>query len=151
MLGRYVAALSLAAGTALVLSGCQKPPPAVTVWSGTTSVDQRALCWAFESDSLTPGQCADEILSGTSTAGTAELKAQAGNVVGISVDTAVAESGWTLRIGGQAVNREPLTGTYFRFTYPLGIPPSGIPMQIVAGRNGKTRGIWTVKVLPADA
>ncbi|MDZ7578887.1 MAG: hypothetical protein U0904_12040 [Candidatus Nanopelagicales bacterium] len=151
MQGKHVAALSMAAGAVLILSGCQKPPPAITVWSGTTSVDQPALCWAFDSESLSPGECAEEIITGSVSTGVEQIEAEAGNTVGISVDTAVAESGWFLKIGGQTVNQEPLTGTYFRFTFPMGMPKNGMPMQVVAGNSGNVRGIWLVRLVPSGA
>lgn len=144
------------AAAAMTLAGCEKPPPAVSVFSGTTTVHEQALCWAFDSDALAPGQCAQEILDGSASGGVADVPVTAGNTVGISVDPSVAEVGWVPVIGGQQVVQQPITETYFRFTVPLlpqGWPAEGLPLQIVAGQTAKARGVWVFKLTapPASA
>ena len=135
----------------LALAGCQKPPPAISFWTGTTSTSEPALCWAFESDNLQPAECAQEIISGRQTDGLTILEPMAGNTVGISVDPEVAAAGWTPTLGGQALTQSPLTTTYFRFTFPLGVPETGLPLQVVAGQDTRTKGIWSVLLLPQSA
>lgn len=143
--------IGLAAVAGLSLTGCQKPPPSITVWTGAESLNQPALCWAFESDILQPGECAEEILQGQNAEALTIIKPVAGNTVGISVDPEVAESGWTPVLGGQRVTQTPLTSTYFRFTFPLGVPQTGVPLQVVAGKDAKTKGIWSVRLIPGDS
>lgn len=144
---------SLAVGTLLLsaaaLTGCQKPAPAISMWTGTNSINETALCWAFDSDQLQPESCAEEILQGRKTDGLAILEPVAGNTVGISVDKAVAEAGWTVSIAGQTITPTPLNQTYFRFTFPLGVQATGVPVQVVAGKDGMTKGIWSVLLIPA--
>ncbi len=148
---RHLAAAAAVAVVAFGLSGCEKPGPLVSVWSGTSSVHQEALCWEFNGDNLAPGACAADILSGT--AGTAPtLRVTAGSTVGISVDTTVADVGWTPVIGGQKLTTTPINETYYRFTFPqVEVPAEGYRLQIVAGRDTKTRGIWSFKLVSARA
>ena len=44
--------------------------------------------------------------------------------VGISVDTVVAESGWSMQIAGQTL-ASGLTDTYYRFTFPEQVATHG--------------------------
>ncbi|MEI2715802.1 MAG: hypothetical protein V9E98_02200 [Candidatus Nanopelagicales bacterium] len=139
------------AGAAMTLTACEKPPPGVSVFSGPASVRSEALCWAFESDQLTPGECAQEILQGQPTGGIQNLSVTPGDTVGVSVDPVVAESGWTISIGGQKLIETPLTTTYFRFTLPdlpSQLGTEQLPMQIIAGQNTKIRGVWIVGLQP---
>lgn len=145
---RVMGVTVVAVAAAASLAGCEKPPPAVSVFSGTTTVNEQALCWSFDSDSLAPGACAQDILQGRQTNGVANVPITAGNTVGISVDPAVAEAGWSPLIGGQQIVKEPITETYFRFTVPLGIPAEGVPLQIVAGRDTQIRGVWIFSLTP---
>lgn len=150
---RRVPALGLTglAAACLTLTGCEKPAPGITIFSGTSSIRSEALCWAFESDQLTPGECADEILRGQATQGIQTLPAVPGNTVGISVDPVVAESGWNIVIGGQSLSQTPLTTNYFRFTLPLQLGSQALPLQIVSGKDTKIRGVWIVGLEPEAA
>lgn len=65
----HVLGLTALAAASLTLTACEKPAPSVSVFSGPRSIHSEALCWAFESDQLTPGDCAAEILSGETTDG----------------------------------------------------------------------------------
>lgn len=144
---RLVATASLALVAAFGLAGCEKPAPAVSVFSGSGSVNTEAVCWAFDSDSLSPDQCAAEIIQNAS--GKApRLQVTPGDTIGISVDTAVAESGWTPVINGQRLVETPISANYYRFTYPSlnEIPADGLELSIQAGRDTKTRGVWVVKL-----
>ena len=139
------------AAVAMTVTGCEKPAPGITVFSGTSSIRSEALCWAFDSDQLTPGECADEILRGQTTQGIQTLPAVPGNTVGISVDPVVAESGWNIVIGGQSLSESPLTTNYFRFTLPLQLGSQALPLQIVSGQDTKIRGVWIVGLEPEAA
>ena len=140
-----VAACLAAAG--LALTGCTKPYPAISVFSGSSSVNTEAICWAADSDSLSPTQCAADVVKNGS--GKApRISVLPGSTIGISVDPVIAESGWTPVINGQRLVETPLTQNYYRFTYPSlnEIPADGLELVIQAGQNTKTRGIWVVKV-----
>lgn len=146
-----VLAAVLGTGAAL-LTACEAPKPGVTFWSGTSSVSNEALCWAFDSNALEPGECAEEIVSGAGTGDSAgnvgSLRVVSGNVLGISVDPEVADTGWTVRIGGQALVNTPITETYWRFTFPQveQVPEEGFVMQVVAGQGTDVRGIWATRL-----
>ena len=74
-----------------------------------------------------------------------------GQTIGISVDPVVADAGWFPVVGGNKLTSEPITSTYYRFTYPGfdAVPADGLTLQIVAGDGAKTRGLWVFKIVPA--
>lgn len=143
-----ILAVGLAAMAGLVLSGCQKPPPAISVWTSGQSSQVTPLCWAFESDDQKLGGCDQETLRSNLADDTNVIEVAPGNTVGISVDPDVAEAGWTPIIDGNPLANKPLTTTYFRFTYPLVAPETGAPLQVVAGQGTSPRGVWSVRLLP---
>jgi len=138
----------LAAG----LSACDKPNPGASVFSGTTSQWRQAACWSTTAAPIDAAKCArdvvDNAVSGV-TMGT--IPVVPGQVIGIAVDPVVADAGWVARVNGQNINPAPITSTYFRFTFPelSQVPPQGIVMEIVAGPEGTTKGLWLFKIVPA--
>lgn len=147
-----VAGVVVAASAALLLSGCEKPAPGVSVFSGTTTEWRQAVCWAFESEALEPGDCAQDLLTEASSGDVvARIPVVPGDTIGISVDPTVAEAGWTPVIGQQRLTSTPLDTTYYRFTYPdlQEVPAEGVLLQVVAGRGESTKGIWVFRLDPA--
>lgn len=145
--GRVVLA-GVIAVTGGLLAGCEKPAPGISVFSGSDSVRASALCWSFDGQPLTADQCARDIISGTDLGDAPQLSVTAGNVVGISVDKAVAEEGWVPAISGQRLLNEPTKETYFRFTFPSGqLPANGLGLQVIAGQDGDLHGVWTVRLV----
>jgi hypothetical protein len=73
-----------------------------------------------------------------------------GQVIGISVDPVVADAGWYPVIGSQRLTQQPITSTYYRFTYPdlQEVPADGVSLQVVAGAEG-TLGLWVFQLIPA--
>ena len=71
-----------------------------------------------------------------------------GETVGISVDPAVAETGWYVVLGNQRMTTSPFQSFYYRFTFPetQEIPAEGILLQIVASTGIGARGIWVFKL-----
>jgi hypothetical protein len=151
-------AIALVALSPLVLAGCEKPYPGVTVWSGTSSEHVEALCWQPEEvGGLTPRECAEDALATAGSGqGITSLEVRPGNILGISVDPVVAEGGWSLQIAGQTL-ATGLTETYHRFTFPeeaqvweqATTEGGGYTLQVIAAAkpNG-ARGHWFVQVLP---
>jgi len=137
--------LSAAAVGALV-AGCEKPPPAITVWNGTGSVYAPALCWAFEG-SLQQGECAQEVIQGQAIDGVPTLTLAPGKTLGISVDPAVAEAGWQISADGQPLTAEPLDTTYYRVVAD-NTPDQALTLQVVAGREPEIRGVFLVRLQP---
>ena len=146
---RVVGAIVVAASAALLLSGCEKPAPGISVFSGTSTEWREAVCWAFESDALEPGECAQELLTEASSGEVvARVPVVPGDTIGISVDPTVADAGWTPVIGQQRLTSTPLETTYYRFTYPdlQEVPAEGVLLQVVAGRGESTKGIWVFRL-----
>jgi hypothetical protein len=140
-----VSLLSLAA-----LAGCTKPAPGVTVFAGTHSDYREASCWAFETQALDPGDCAQEVIEQALTGdAVSEIPVVPGQTIGISVDPVVADQGWYPVLGNQRLTSSPVTTTYYRFAYPdlQAIPVDGLALQIVAGAGEETRGIWVFKLV----
>ena len=150
---RLVASAAGAVVLALALAGCTKPGPGITVFSGTTSANREAACWSFDGTGIDASTCAQDVLdSATAGDAIASIPVIPGTVVGISVDPKVADVGWTPRVAGQPLVAEPLTTTYWRFTFPefQEVGDDGLTMEIVAGEGDATRGIWLFQLVPAS-
>jgi hypothetical protein len=145
-------AIALVALSPLVLSGCEKPYPGVTVWSGTSSEHAEALCWQpKELGGLTAAECANDVLeTAGSGQGISGLEVAPGATVGVSVDPVVADGGWSLQIAGQTL-ATGLTDTYYRFTFPeqVAAEGAGYTLQVIAAAkpNG-SRGYWFFQLVP---
>jgi hypothetical protein len=151
---RRSVAIGLLALSPLVLAGCEKPNPGVTVWSGTSSEHVPAACWQHEEgEPLGAADCAQDVVErarqGT---GVTTIDVRPGATVGISVDPVVAEGGWSVQIGGQAL-ATGLTETYYRFSFPQNISAGGegFVMEITAQAEAGTgnRGLWFFRLLPS--
>jgi hypothetical protein len=146
-------ALAVAVLATVSLTGCEKPYPGVTVWSGTTSEHVQALCWQPNAAAaLSAKECAQDTLE--QAAGGAQLTpitVAPGNTVGVSVDPVVAENGWGITVAGSELVTG-LTDTYYRFTFPEqgASSQTGYPLQVTAtGMGGGARGYWFVKLVPS--
>jgi hypothetical protein len=149
--GRPVLAGSLALVGVLALTACEKPPPGVSVFSGMTSAYRAALCWSFDGEPLSAETCAQDVVTeALDGADVARIPVISGQVIGISVDPAVADAGWYPVIGSQRLTQQPITSTYYRFTYPdlQEVPADGVPLQVVAGAEG-TLGLWVFQLIPS--
>ena len=146
--------VAIASATAfLALAACEKPAPSATVFSGTTSAHREAICWSFDAaKAVEKGDCsidleaqpADELAT-TLLDEIAVIPAAPGETVGISVDPAVAETGWLVSINGAVLTRSPLTETYFRFTMPprpLRNGDAQLVVQAVTEGGDQIRGSW---------
>lgn len=139
-----------AVAASAALSGCEKPYPGVTVWSGTNSEYKHALCWSFDAaEEVDAVSCAQNVVSGVESGNEIpRLSVMGGNTVGISVDPVIADNGWFPVISNQPLT-EPIYSTYWRFTFPEfeQVPEGGIEMQIRANGEGEsTRGIWVFQL-----
>lgn len=146
---RTLLAIGVASLALATLTGCTKPAPGATVFTGTQSAHREATCWAFNADTLGEGECAQELIAQAASGdGVSSLKVIPGDTVGISVEPVVAETGWFPVVGNQRLTAEPITETYFRFTFPelQEIPAEGLLLQVVAGQGSNTRGIWVFKL-----
>ena len=137
----------------LALTGCTKPAPAVTVWSGTHSVHAEANCWQFAKQTpLSPKECPQEVLTkATAGEGVPRVAVRGGNIIGISVDPVVAAGGWSVLVAGQTLGSN-LTDSYHRFTFPEtgATDPAGYSLQVVAGAQPSgARGYWFFQLSPS--
>jgi hypothetical protein len=142
--------VAIALALPLLISGCTKPAPGISVVSGTTTEHRQAICWTYEADSLEPGMCAQDIVTeAVSGSQLARIPISPGQTIGISVDPTVADAGWSPVIGTQRLTSAPLTSLYYRFAVPelQEIPENGIDLQIVAGKGTNTKGIWVFKLV----
>ena len=149
---KRLAVIALAAGTVAALSGCEKPNPGVTVFSGTNSERQQAICWSADAaESVEARGCASSIIQEAIDGGRVPtVNVVPGSTVGISVDPVIADHGWIPSVGGQQLSQTPITSTYFRFTFPevTASPEGGYEMRIqAAGENpANLRGLWVFKL-----
>lgn len=146
---RAAGAAVVAISAALLLSGCEKPSPGISVFSGTATQWREAVCWSFDAEALEPGDCAQDLLTEASSGEVvARIPVVPGDTIGISVEPKVADAGWTPVIGQQRLTTTPLDTTYYRFTYPdlQEVPADGVLLQIVAGRGEMTKGIWVFRL-----
>ena len=149
--GRPVLAGSLALVSVLALAACEKPAPGVSVVSGMTSAYRAALCWSFDGEPLSPETCAQDVVTqALEGADVGRIPVIPGQVIGISVEPVVAYAGWYPVIGSQRLTQQPITSTYYRFTYPdlQEVPADGVSLQVVAGTEG-TLGLWVFQLIPA--
>lgn len=149
---RRAPALAVIALTPLLLAGCEKPNPGVTVWSGTHSEHEEALCWQPDGSALTAKECAQDVLSAAGSGqGIPRLEVAPGTTVGVSVDNAVADSGWSVQIAGQTL-ASGLTDTYYRFTFPEQVATGGegYTLQVIANADPSgARGYWFFQLIPS--
>lgn len=146
-------AIALVALSPLLLSGCEKPNPGVTVWSGTTSQFEQAVCWQADGAALTAKECAQDVLSAASAGKDIPvIEVAPGDTVGISVDPVVADAGWSVQIAGSTL-ASGLTDTYYRFTFPESVATggTGYTMQITSAASGSTgtSGYWFFQLIPS--
>jgi hypothetical protein len=143
--------VSLALVSVFALAACEKPGPGATVFSGMTSAHREALCWSFDGEPLSPETCAQDVVTeALDGADVGRIPVIPGDVIGISVDPVVADAGWYPVIGSQRLTQQPITSTYYRFTYPdlQEVPVDGVSLQIVAGSEG-TLGLWVFQLIPS--
>ncbi len=140
---KVVTVAAVLAATA-ALASCEKPPPGVTVFTGTSSQRLAPTCFSWEGQ-IDPQQCLTEAAAAAAAGQTKRLDVVAENVVGISVDPSIAEEGWYPTVAGQRLSQETLKTTYFRFTFPR-VPanPQGYPLAVVS--EGQEKGVWTVRM-----
>jgi hypothetical protein len=136
----------------MLLAGCDKPNPGVTVFSGTHSANREAICWSADAgEAVTGADCSltldptDEQFRQQLLDQVAVVPTAAGQTVGISVDPVVADNGWVVTINGRALTREAITEKYFRFTMPpqaLRRGDAQLVVQALTSGGDTVRGAW---------
>jgi hypothetical protein len=156
-------ATALAVALLLTLTGCEKPKPSVTLFSGSNSVRAEAVCWTQDGSPAigSPGCSQDELVKTVQSGDLASLAVTPGSTFGISVDSDVADAGWyaSIIVNGQAQQlvQSIMKDHYWRFTFPDSargqFPAGGYVLQVTAAgaTSGSERGIWFFTLTDADA
>jgi uncharacterized protein YceK len=143
---RVLALALTVVSSALVLSGCTKPNPGVSVWAGTKSIHLQAQCWSADSAVALDINACSAVLDKADKAKTIPtLIVRPGSTMGISVDVKVAKNGWTAKLGSNTLTPTKVTRTYWRFTYPqlAGLPAKNQLVILAVGPTSSTyRGVW---------
>jgi len=159
--GRIAALTTVLVMSSTLLSGCEKPAPKATVFSGGQSASREALCWSAEPDQpIDQADCLMDEAGGTLTEeGAAQLadylasiEVSSGQTIGISVDPEVAESGWSVSVNGRRRNANLIGETYFRFALSeRELRGPSLELQVVAPTEDLSdrRGLWVFELRPA--
>ena len=141
---KKVAGVVLAVAATAALASCEKPPPGVTVFTGTSSQRLAPTCFSWDGQ-INAEECITQAAERAASGQTKALDVVAENVVGISVDPAIAEQGWYPSIAGQRLTQDTLTTTYFRFSFPrVPASPEGYPLAVIS--EGEEKGVWAVRM-----
>jgi hypothetical protein len=135
--GAGAAAISL-----LFLTACQKPTPSVTLQSGSRSVHDEATAY-IRDGKQTRGSTAAKV-----------LKVRAGALVGIDVDSTIAEHGWAVHIttpeasgtGTSTVDSPTLKGHHFSFN--VGSDTTQVVISEI-GEGATPTGLWFFTLQPS--
>lgn len=142
---KRVAGVMLAVAAVGALASCEKPAPRVSFFSGTATQWVSPVCFSWEGQ-INAQQCIQDAASRAANGQTVRLNVVPDNTVGISVDTSVAEAGWTPTLAGTPLTEQPLTTTYFRFTFPrVQANDQGYPLAVIS-EGGEQPGVWAVRV-----
>ena len=127
------------------LASCEKPAPRVTFFSGTSTAWVSPVCFSWDGK-VDAQQCITDAAARAASGQTGRLNVVPDNTVGISVDTSVAEAGWTPTLAGTALTEQPLNTTYFRFTSPrVQASDQGYPLAVIS-EGGEQPGVWAVRI-----
>lgn len=88
---RTGAALAVAGGAILTISGCEKPTPLVTVQSGRTYVSSEAVLYVRDGQTVTQNQTQQTLYT------------RDGATVQVSVAKDIADRGWLVRQGDNVI------------------------------------------------
>jgi hypothetical protein len=141
-------AVGLALLSPLLLAGCSKPVPGVTLVAGGKAARTEAACWSFRAS--TPVN-----QSACNAAPTTKVKVRPNVTVGISVDKAIREAGWRITIGpqsgGQQLTPTTIKDSYYRFPIGTGLGGQTVPLTVIAlDKSGQAlRGVWKFELDPA--
>ena len=146
----------------LALTGCDKPHPNATVFSGSNSVTRAAICWSPDANrTFTDSEClvqvADGKLSAQAVAELADylepIPVKPAQTIGISVDPEIADAGWTITINSRPLNSQPISTTYYRFALSeRDLRRGSLEMRVFAAADDQKsqRGYWLFELSPEE-
>lgn len=151
---RPVAVLGVAAAL-LGLTGCERPTPLVTVYSGDTSLNDRAFSYCFDGQDPsrepgTEGACRFDTQGRTAKV----LTVDPGDEVVVDVDRDLVESGWTVVLrapGGQpsrlAIQTEHVTSFQPDFNRSPQITLEVLKLN-APREDARAVGVWQFALVP---
>ena len=126
---RLAVPLTVAAAL-LTLTGCEKPTPLVTLYSGATSLNDEAVFYCFEGQSPaqqpgTEGACR----AAPDGVPRKVLEVRPGDQVLVDVDRELADSGWRLALIGSEPQQESRSGVQREHVFRFSTDFSRGPLQ----------------------
>jgi hypothetical protein len=126
----------------LILTGCQQPTPSVTVQSGSRSVHDEATAYVRDGKQVR-GSTSAKV-----------LRVRPGALVGIDVDSSIADSGWQVHITtqtgtGSTTSTEDsatLKGQH-HFSFNVGSSTTQIVIS-ESGTGTNPQGLWLFTLQP---
>ncbi len=144
---RRTFATALSVGALLLLAGCEKPTPGVTVVSGGTSVHTEATTFCRDGQSVEQRNCVEN------TDRNPVLRVQQGALVGIDVDKDLSEHGWFLYDADAKARSEIQDTHYFSYTPDFGNRPTRgiINLEIRStervANDARVTGVWRFQLV----
>lgn len=137
-LPRPLLATTAALAALVAGSGCERPSPSISVYSGPTYLNARALCWSQEGE-VRREQCVGGV-------GRETLRVRAGDLIMINVDKPLEETGWIPTINGIPLVREPLHDSAYNFALSAEDLRQSPEVQVLASDriDGPLHGIWAI-------
>jgi hypothetical protein len=133
----------------LVLTGCQKPTPGVTLVSGGATVHTESTTYCRAGQSVANNNCVQH--TGRDRIGV--LRVQQGAVLGIDVDKALAKNGWFLYDADAKARSEVQDTHYFSYTPDfsnrptLGIINLEIRSTDRVADDAQVTGVWRFQLV----
>jgi len=153
---RRLAAVLGASVVLVGLTGCEKPTPIVTLYSGATTVHDGAYSFCFEGQNPdaepgTQGACRFD------TAGRQPkvLKVRPGDAITVDVDKDLADAGWFVALrgtGGKTSRLATQSEHVTSFQPDFSVSPTftvEIQKLVSPADKARTVGVWQFAVVPA--
>jgi hypothetical protein len=123
----------------MVLAGCQKPTPGVTLQSGKRVVRADATAYVRDGKQIRSDGAVKVLL------------AYPGSRVGIDVDGSIAEKNWSVHItsrgsGATTFDSPNLSGSY-HYYFEVGSETTDVVVSQI-GADGSPTGLWAFSVQP---
>lgn len=146
---RRLAGAALAALSLLVVAGCQKPAPIVTLVNAGHSVYTEATVYCFKGQSNAQGDCA------TRKTGTTTLAVKGGEPIGVDVAKELVKRSWVIEVTDPGGKSEPQQSEvqkdkhYLSFTAPSLSDGKALLLTVRSlGDGDQPTGEWRFTLVP---